>query len=234
MDHVEAGTYVQPGTTLVTLEDTSAVEVRLNLRMDELNWLWRQQSPLHVKSHPDPVSGNYQFPETKTTVVYELGGRRFTWNGLLSRFDGVGLDERTRTVPCRVFIENPRAVGLEGSEGLVSDSPNITGPPALVRGMFVTVKIHAQPHANLLSLPERAIRPGNEVWIVRDGKLDRCQVQVARVTPLGVLIDADRSDLAAGDLVVTTPMAATPKADGLGYIEEGKPVRVKSRPTPQL
>jgi hypothetical protein len=86
----------------------------------------------------------------------------------------------------------------------------------------------------LLRLPERAVRPGNEVWLVRDGKLDRVKVHIARVTPEGVLIDAARSDLSAGDQVVTTPLAATPKADGLGYIEEGRPVKVMSAQNVQL
>ncbi len=228
MDHVEEGTYVQPGTTLVTLEDTSAVEVRCNLRMEELDWLWRQKDPLHVNAELDPVRADYRFPEAEAEIVYELGGRRYTWQGKLTRYDGVGLDERTRTVPCRVLVENPRKVGLEGSSGLASASPTVSGPPALLRGMFVTVRIEAYPHANLLQLPERAIRPGNEVWLVRDGKLDRASVHVARVTEQGVLIDAARSDLAPGDQVVTTPVATTPKADGLGYIEEGMPVRVKA------
>lgn len=227
MDHVEAGTYVQPGTTLVTLEDTSAVEVRCNLRMEELNWLWRQQDPMHVHAVQDSIQQNYQFPTTDVTVVYALEGREFTWQGELSRFDGVGLDERTRTVPCRVFVDKPRQVRLSGSDGLTSDSPLIAGPPALVRGMFVTVRVHARPHAKLLRLPEKAIRPGNEVWVVRDGKLDRCRIHVARVTDAGVLIDASRSDLEVGDQVVTTPMTATPNANGLGYVEEGMPVRVQ-------
>ncbi len=234
MDHVESGTYVQPGTTLVTLEDTKAVEVRCNLRMEELDWLWRQQDALAVRADMDPVQVDYKFPETDVTVIYELGGRRYTWKGKLSRYDGVGLDERTRTVPCRVFVEHPRAVGLEGSDGLTSESPTVAGPPALVRGMFVTVQIHAHPNAMLLRLPERAIRPGNEIWLVRNGKLDRGHVHVARVTPGGVLIDAARSDLSPGDQVVVTPLSATPKADGFGYIEEGQPVHIKSNPKTQL
>jgi multidrug efflux pump subunit AcrA (membrane-fusion protein) len=233
-DHVETGTYVQTGTTLVTLEDTSAVEVRCNLRMEELDWLWRQKDKLQVNAETDPVQADYQFPVTDAEVIYELGGQRFTWEGTLSRYDGVGLDEQTRTVPCRVLVPHPRAVGLEGSEGLAADSPTIFGPPALVRGMFVSVRIKAHPNTTLLRLPEQAIRPGNEVWLVREGKLDRVHVQVARVTVDGVLIDASRSDLAEGDQVVTTPMKATPKADGLGYIEEGMPVRVKTRSNPEL
>ena len=234
MDHVESGTYVQPGTTLVTLEDTRAVEVRCNLRMEELDWLWRQQDALNVRTDMDPVQVDYKFPETDVTVIYELGGRRFTWKGKLSRYDGVGLDQRTRTVPCRVFVENPGAVRLEGSDGLTSESPTVAGPPALVRGMFVTVQIHAHPQAMLLRLPERAIRPGNEIWLVRKGKLDRGHVHVARVTPEGVLIDAARSDLSPGEQVVVTPLSATPKADGLGYVEEGHPVRIKAKPKTQL
>ena len=41
---VEEDTFVQKGTSLVKLEDTSAVEVRCNLRMDQLLWLWNQES----------------------------------------------------------------------------------------------------------------------------------------------------------------------------------------------
>ena len=228
MDHVEVGTYVQPGTTLVTFEDTSAVEVRCNLRMEELNWLWRQEAGSDPSDDDKPKTG-YEFPVTDATVIYELGGRRFTWKGKLSRYDGLGLDERSRTVPSRVFVKNPRAVGLEDTEALASSSPNVAGPPALVRGMFVTVRIHAQPKTKLLRLPEQAVRPGHAVWLVKDGKLLRTKIHVARVTPEGVFIDADRSGLSEGDLAVTTPMTATPKADGLGYVEEGQTVEVKSR-----
>lgn len=234
MDHVESGTYVQPGTTLVTLEDTSAVEVRCNLRMEELNWLWRQHDPLQVNTVPDSIQQNYQFPTTDVTVVYGLEGREFTWRGQLARFDGVGLDENTRTVPCRALVSKPREVRLSGSEGLTSTSPSVAGPPALVRGMFVTVRVHAKPQAKLLRLPEKAVRPGNEVWVVRDGKLDRCRIHVARVTGEGVLIDASRSDLEEGDQVVTTPMTATPQADGFGYTEEGMPVRIQNGKTSRL
>ena len=34
------------------------------------------------------------------TVNFNLAGNTYTWRGTLSRVDGSGLDERTRTVPC--------------------------------------------------------------------------------------------------------------------------------------
>ena len=42
LEEVEEDSYVNKGTLLVAIEDTSAVEVKCSLRMDELYWLWCQ------------------------------------------------------------------------------------------------------------------------------------------------------------------------------------------------
>ncbi|MDZ7616194.1 MAG: hypothetical protein U1E05_04270, partial [Patescibacteria group bacterium] len=42
-DFVEVDSFVSKGTQLFVFEDTSNVEVRCNLQMDELYWLWLQQ-----------------------------------------------------------------------------------------------------------------------------------------------------------------------------------------------
>jgi hypothetical protein len=33
--------------------------------------------------------------------------------------------------------------------------------------MYVEVKIHAQPKTPLFRVPERAVRPGNQIWVAR-------------------------------------------------------------------
>ncbi len=199
---VEEDSYVQMGTVLVKLEDTSAVEVRCNLKMEDLYWLWAQAG---VEAAASPTR-DYQIPPAPVSVHYELAGRRYTWEGVLSRFDGIGVDERTRTVPCRVLVEQPRNVKIESLAGDGTSQNGKVGPPALVRGMYVTVSVHAQPQMTLLEVPQRAVQPGNTVWHIQDGRLNIRKIQVAEATDDFVLVYADASGLAAGAKLVSSPL----------------------------
>jgi RND family efflux transporter MFP subunit len=213
---VEADTYVQKGTSLVKIEDTSAVEVKCNLRMEELYWLWAQAGGAGGEPAASPTR-DYQIPPAPVTVSYEMAGRHYEWKGVLSRFDGIGVDERTRTVPCRVLVDNPREVQINGYKGADAS----VGPPALVRGMYVTVNVHAQPRTALLTIPQRAMQPGNRVWQVADGRLAIRRVRVADATEDRVLVYAEPAGLQAGMKLVSSPLAAI--ADGMAVRERGEP-----------
>jgi multidrug efflux pump subunit AcrA (membrane-fusion protein) len=202
-DLVEEDDYVRKGTSLVTIEDTSKVEVRCHLRVDELYWLWNQMGLGPGEARERGPQSGYQIPEAPVTVVYRLADRDYAWQGKLSRYEGIGLDESTRTVPCRVLVESPRDGSVLDADGRLVES---TGPPALVRGMFVNLKIHAQPKARLLRVPEVAVRPGNRVWVVREGELDLAEVKVVRVADEVAIVEAGQ--LASGDHVVVTPLAS--------------------------
>ena len=158
----------------------------------------------------------YQITETPTTVVYRLTGQEYTWEGVLWRYDGIGLDERTRTVPCRVLVPKPREVRIRtdgGQAGLPA------GPPALVRGMFVTLEIHAKPKTDLLRVPEVAVQPGNKVWRVRDNRLHTVDVHVVEIVNDVAVLRADEDLLSRGDHVVVSPLAEV--TDGM--IVRGRP-----------
>lgn len=219
-DLVEGGDYVQKGAALVTLEDTSAVEVKCSLQMDELYWLWQSQAqpgaPASRSVRP------YELPQVPVTVVYELpqSGIRYMWSGHLSRFDGVGLDERTRTVPCRVLVKDPLAVTTSDS----STAP--IGPPALVRGMYVMVEIHVTPNSTLVRIPEQAINPGKALWVARDNQLRvvkpiRLIELIDEPGPAGEpnrywIADAEASRLTVGDAIIISPLTA---------VTDGMPIR---------
>jgi len=215
-DSLEEDSFVQKGASLVLMEDTSRAEISCNLRMDELHWLWQQHHREDLASQEEQVSVHrkYEIPQLPVTVLYRMAGREFTWQGHLSRYAGLGLDARTRTVPIRVAVDNPREVSL------VSDSKRFVaqlGPPALLRGMFVTVAIHITPQEELVQLPERAVRPGNRVWEFHaqgekdgeyQGKLEiHEQVEIAQSTGGKVLVYAQQSGLTAGDQVIVTPLS---------------------------
>ena len=170
-ESVEADSYVQKGTPLVVIEDTAAVEVKCNLRMDELYWIWNQTDQ-RPTTGADTTRADYQIPNTDVNVLYRLGNREYQWKGKLWRYDGIGLDERTRTVPCRVLVEAPRDVQLLDADAA---SESMIGPPALVRGMFVALEILAKPRIPLLQVPEEAVQPGSTVW--------RCARQPTRHRP---------------------------------------------------
>jgi multidrug efflux pump subunit AcrA (membrane-fusion protein) len=229
---VEQDSYVQKGANLLLIEDTSAVEVRCQLRMDELYWLWRQQ-PSEPAVGEDETEQGYQIPHTPATIIYEVAGERFAWQGVLSRFDGIGLDEKTRTIPCRVLVKNPRsAQKIDAHNQPVEKS--FVRPPALVRGMYVTVLLHADPQVSLFRIPQTALRPMlsrangsegsslNAIWIVRDGKLIIEPVSVAGVTGDDIILSDDAGRLHAGEPIVITPLAEP---------ASGMPVRVESPAT---
>jgi hypothetical protein len=73
--------------------------------------------------------------------------------------------------------------------------------------MYVSLEFHVVPRVSVLKVPESAVRPGDVLWLVRDGKLFRQTVKVARVVNGLALIPAASSGLKVGDLVVTSPLA---------------------------
>ena len=80
-DDFEQDSYVQPGTSLFVIEDVSAVEVRSSLRMEELEWIWRQPAPASTKDLPLAVAPgatsaipaarglDYRIPPTPATIA---------------------------------------------------------------------------------------------------------------------------------------------------------------------
>jgi multidrug efflux pump subunit AcrA (membrane-fusion protein) len=212
-EHVEENSYVQKGTPLVTIEDTAAVEVKCKLRADQMAWIWSQRGRPHSPDSRDgeQETSEYELPQTPVTVTYRLDGRETTWDGLLWRYDGIGLDQQTRTVPCRVLVTSPKTRPDPDQRRRTN-----IGPPALVRGMYVTLKIHTQPRAELLRVPERALQPGNKVYRVRKGVLFSVSVQIVETGQDHVIVHASSEDLHPGDQVVVSPLAD---------VIEGMPVR---------
>ena len=192
-EFIEEDDYVQKGTKLITIIDHSAVEIKCKLRMEEMQWLWRQdlstlEDPsLDIGQNDQSQSENgrqtnvtrrqdYLFPKTPVTVQYRIDDREYQWAGQLIRFDGSGLDEQTRTFPCRVRVTDPNAVKVLNLNTNTYEA-NIDGPPTLMRGMFVKMSIHSQPVVPLLEIPAETISPDSRIWVVgiSDPKVDSSQ-----------------------------------------------------------
>ncbi len=203
-DMVEQDTHVQSGTQLVRINDSSTAEVKCSLKMEELFWIWNQTPGIQSADTEKTDAMAFEIPETPVTVNYQLLGRNFHWQGKLSRYEGTGLDVQTRTVPCRVVVNKPaRELRVTDDSG---QSLEYHGPRAMVTGMYVTVQVHAHPAAQLLSVPEQAVRPGNQIWLVRDGKLQIEKIQPAETIDQTVIIPAESTQLKVGDHVIVSPL----------------------------
>ncbi len=245
-DGCELDTYVKAGAEMITIEDTSEVEVATKLKLSQLYWIWSQPQQMPGLSPEElaQLNRDYELPPTAVTIRYELAGKEFRWEGTLKRFEGIGVDERTRTAACRVVVphrDKPRMVSKTTKTNPPSDkqrasqpssSPESQGLPALVRGMYVHLTIHAQPAVRLLAIPRAALQPDSTVWLAREledaeGKspeestLDQLstaqgvQARIRRVAidPIyalaeAVLIYAEGSPLEPGSRLVTSPLGA--------------------------
>lgn len=165
-ENAQADSYTRKGETLAVLEDLESVEVQCNLRVDQLMWVLDQQlnqSTGQVALPPD-VALAYSLPRTPVTIEYKVSNREdlvYRWQGHLDRYDGSGMDPQSRTVPCRVVVDEPTKYTLNGKP---VESARGNGLPALVRGMFVDVVIEAKPSRVLLLVPKLAVKPGNNLW----------------------------------------------------------------------
>lgn len=215
--------YVQKGATLLTIEDMSQAEVTCQLLAEDEQWIWLSHPELlRQRNTADEPSRDYELPKTKATVIFRRGRFEYQWEGVLTRYDGLGFDSKTRSIPCRVFVEQPRQEKIVGPATL--DSNYAVGPRALVQGMYVDVELHTRPQVELFQVPVNAIRPGKVLWLVRDGKLKSTTVDIVQHAEDG---DSDQRtavvyspDLAlkAGDQVVVSPLSYP--HDGLAVTTE--------------
>ena len=231
-DTREDGDFVKAGDPLVQLSDGSRMEVRCSLRDEELSWIWRQQQRQRAQPVPtsqqqtaavaaaeseagsaaanaadrvavDRTADPLGTPDVPCEVAFEFEGRETIWDARLSRYEGTGLDRATRTFPCRVVVDRPSEprVAADGGGGSVS-------PPALLSGMFVTVRIPIDAPVELFQIPAEALRPGGTIWIVRGGRLQVVNVSLVQMQESEAIVHQLQQPLAAGDRVIISPLAA--------------------------
>lgn len=214
-NHVEQNATVTSGSLLATIEDTSSVEVRCSLRSDDIPFL---------KSSDSTSQNAYELPPVPVTIEYERSGRTYAWSGVLSRQDGLGLDQATRTMPVRVLVDKPAQNIFHESladEIVPGDLPEMV---ALVRGMFVQVRFHCEPQQTLAVIPESVLRPGKQVWLMRDDMLIMQNIRIARIEQGQAFVDMTNSRLTLNDQIISSPV---PNArDGLAIsLMETQPKR---------
>ena len=211
-DKVEQESFVAKGTPVVMIEDTSAAEVKTSLRMDEVARVWGGR-----KAAAEGGGEDRDIPESPAKVVFSIGDRRYEWDGVLSRYEGKGLDEKTRTLPCRVRVPEPRRVRAIDRYGAPLATLPADAPRSLLRGMFVEVWLQVDVPRPLVSVPEEAVRPSGEVFVMRDGRLLVLHPRPFHAAAGRVVFDQEESGLEPSDRIVVSQLA-NPRA-GMELVE---------------
>ncbi len=202
-DIVEEGNYIKSGDDLVHISDGSRMEVKCQLRGEELAWVWSQT--VNPDDDADPAASDpLNLPPVPCEVAFEFQGVETVWDGYIARLEGTGIDRDTRTFPCRVLVEEPHKSRINESAG----GRPVVSPPTLLSGMYVTVRVPIESRSPLLKLPLEAVRPGGQIWVDRGGKLDVVEASLAHTEGEMALMRQGDSGLSEGDRVIVSPLAS--------------------------
>jgi RND family efflux transporter MFP subunit len=207
-ERVDLGQYVVTGQSLATAYGTDAVEIEVPLEDDELAWFDVFANSIFANGNPDPEK------QTPADVRADFGGATHTWQGRVVRTTGQ-VDKMSRMI--FVIVEVPEPFKI-------SD-----GRPPLLPGVFSEVLIQGQTLRNAVAVPRDAVRDGNHVWLVNDGRV--------HIQPLDVVrADKDFAYVVSGlhdgtDVVVSSLDAVVNGMEVRTHAEietEGEPVRPDS------
>ncbi len=193
---VDENQFVGIGTPLVKIYSTAAVEVTIQLPIDELRWL-ESDTTLEILNNTSKDYENILEKRFKATAYLDTESGVSTWKGFIDRFGGV-VDETTRTVPVVVKFSDPW--GLSRSEKYTP----------LVPGMFVRIEIEGAHFENIYQIPRSAIRPDDTVYIADGEQL--------KIRPVAILRTIDntayvKKGLKEGEQIIISPLSVA--TDGM-------------------
>jgi RND family efflux transporter MFP subunit len=183
-ENAAVGTLVQPGQALGSIVSTGAYEVKVSLTEDEAALI---PGLLEARRGGIPAS-----------VFFDYGGTTWRWDARVDRADAI-LDPETRTIDVFLFVGNPMRGGSPAGEG-----DQTQAAPPLLLGSFVRAIITGGSNVPYATIPSTALRPGNEIWLVRNGKLRILPVRVLQRTDEVAIVTTP--SLAAGGRVVTSSL----------------------------
>lgn len=124
------------------------------------------------------------------------------------------LDEQSRTIDVIVRVPDPFSSGVPTGSAIALD-----GSPPLLVGKFVEVEIQGLEPERFFRVRRAALRPGNEIWTVRDD-------ETVSIVPVRVLQRGDDEIFVTGALGDGWPAIA----GGIQFATNGMLVRTGSAP----
>lgn len=182
---VDVGQYVNAGTRIARYYATDAVEVRLPLTDRQLGLL---NLPL---DYHRPAAGS-ALPKIPVTLSAEFGGKRWQWQGEITRTDP-SIDVESRMLFAVAEVKNPFAI----------DAATPQAPLAI--GQFVQAEIRGMQLDNVVMLPRRALQAESRVWLLDESsRLVNTRVNVLQYDGERIAV---RGPFAENSRVVVKPAA---------------------------
>ena len=197
-ESASVGSLVQPGQALGSLVASNSYEVRISLTEAE-----------SVLVPALFEAGRVRVP---AEVTLDYGDHAYRWSAYVDRVDPI-LDPETRTIDVFLRVPNPMRGGVP-----IDVEETIVTPPPLLLGSFVSAAITGGSAEPFARIPLEALRPDNQVWVLRDGKLAIVPVEVLQRTDSFAYVTGD--GLGEGGRVVTSPLR-TP-VEGMPLRREGE------------
>ncbi|MGH8465667.1 MAG: efflux RND transporter periplasmic adaptor subunit [Pseudomonas sp.] len=197
---VDIGQYVGAGTQLARTFAVDFAEIRLPLTDRDIAYLELPrpgidlQNTLSTTAAPaDSEQGLYASAERDIPVTLRasVGGRSYEWPAHIVRTDGV-IDSSTRVYHAVAQVADPYGLRRNSNR------------PVLAIGSFVNATLQGITARNIFSVPNTAVRNGNQVLVMdSDQRLRQREVNILRSDAEQVYID---HGLNAGDKVIVSPV----------------------------
>ena len=200
-ENIALGSYVQPGQSLGSMVGTADYEAVIPLSESDAALI-----PQLFRAGAGRI---------EASVFSDYGGVRYRWPAYVDRVNGL-LNPKTRTID--VFLRVPKPI----SGGVMTTMANNGGKaatasaaPPLFVGSFVDAEITGRALDSYAVLPLAALRAGNNIWLVQNGKL--------QIITVGIYQRTDKTALISARGLGTNPVAVT---GNLKVATEGLQVRI--------
>ncbi len=213
-EDIAVGSYVAPGQSLGSMVGTADFEAVIPLSEREaalIPALWRPGSS-----------------RIEASVFSDYGGTRYRWQAFVDRANSV-LNPQTRTIDVFLRIPNPlrgaapAAIQKEGQK-----SAGASEAPPLFVGSFVDAEITGRALDQYAVLPLAALRPGNQIWLVQEGKLRIVNVDIIQRTDTQALVST--AGLGAKPVVILSALKTPTNGQRVRVAEARKEAEANDKP----
>ncbi len=216
------GTLVQVGQSLGSIVATDAYEVRIALTAEEAALIPGLLLPSRGR--------------IPARIIYNFGGTSYEWDAFVDRADAI-LDSATRNIDVFLRVPAPltggRLAGGQLADGRAQGNGRAPAPPLLL-GAFVKAEITGASLESYAAVPAIAVRPGNQIWVVRAGKLEILPVRIIQRTDKTAYITTPTL-AQGGGLVVSNLTAPIPgmkvRRDPVGQAQAKSPAKPTASPS---
>ena len=199
--NVDIGQFVRVGDAVATIYAVDFAEVRLPLPDEQLAYL---DLPLSYRGGSDQ-------PQPRVTIRATFAGAAHEWQGRIVRTESE-IDPVSRMVHAVAEVPDPYAPGSR---------------PPLAVGMYVEAEIAGRTARNVAVVPRAALRSRGRVLVIdADDRLRFREIDILRATTDAIYV---RRGLAAGDLVVVSPLDSPTEGMTVRVADAGADLQARRR-----